>query len=120
VGPEIANASIKMIGSLLLILGLIACLFYLFKRFRFGSFSQKNVPRMRLIGTLNLAPKRGLALVEIRDQWLLVGVGTENVTLISSLERPEEAEEAVARPAASFSSVLRKTGVKETPENTSS
>jgi len=112
-----------MIGSLLLILGLIACLFYLFKRLRFGSFSQKNVPRMRLIGSLNLAPKRGLALVEIRDQWLLVGVGTENVTLISTLERPED-QEGTAQPAAplaaSFSSVLKKTRGRETPESTSS
>lgn len=45
---------------------------------------------MRILGTLNLAPKRAIALIEIYNQWLIVGIGTENVTLISKLDRPQE------------------------------
>ena len=43
---------------------------------------------MRILGMLQLAPKRAIALVEVCDQWLIVGVGTENVTLISKIEPP--------------------------------
>ena len=82
--------SLKMTGSLILILGLIILLFYVLKRLRLGSLSLNRYPEMRVLGTINLAPKRAIALVEICDQWLVVGVGTENVTLLSKLDRPPE------------------------------
>jgi len=87
---DFGSASIKMIGSLVFILALILCLFFLVKRLRLSSLSLDNYPEMRLIGRLTLAPKRAIALVEICDQWLIVGIGTENVTLISKLDsRPD-------------------------------
>ena len=89
-GVDFGSAFIKMIGALLLILGLIMLLLYLLKRLRLRSLSLENYPEMRLIGMLNLAPKRSLALVELLDQWLLVGIGSENVTLISKFKRPVE------------------------------
>jgi len=50
---------------------------------------------MRILGTLNLAPKRAIALIEVCDQWLIVGIGTENVTLISRLDQPPELDNPV-------------------------
>jgi flagellar biogenesis protein FliO len=44
---------------------------------------------MKLLGTLSLAPKRGIALVEVCDQWFVIGIGSENVSLISKVDRPE-------------------------------
>lgn len=85
-----ATSAIKTAGSLLLVLGLIICLFYFLKKIRFGSASAQGAARMRLISTLSLAPKRSVALIEIRDQWLVVGIGTESVTLLSQINRPEE------------------------------
>ncbi|MBN1106935.1 MAG: flagellar biosynthetic protein FliO [Deltaproteobacteria bacterium] len=87
---DFADATVKMAGSLLLILGLIFCFFYLMRRFRFRSLSGGVHPRMRLVQLLNLAPKRALALVEVCDQWLVLGVGTESVQLVSKIDRPEE------------------------------
>ena len=87
---DFAAVSIKMAGSLVLILGIIIVLFYLFKRLRLGPLSHNKFPEMRILGTLSLAPKRAIALIEVCDQWLIVGIGTENVTLISKLVRPTE------------------------------
>jgi len=103
-------ASIKMAGSLIVILGLILGLFYVIKRFRWAASSMNPYPQMRIVGTLNLAPKRALTLVEICDQWLVVGVGTENVTLISQFDRPEEIQEArkVDRGSGRFQALLEK------------
>ena len=81
-----------MIISLIVILGLIIFLFFLLKRLRLSPVYGNRVPVMRILGTLSLAPKRAIALVEIMDQWLIVGIGTENVTLISRLERPLEVD----------------------------
>jgi len=87
---DFGSASIKMAGSLVFVLALILCIFFLVKRLRLGSLALDNYPEMRLISRLTLAPKRAIALVEICDQWLIVGIGTENVTLISKLDsRPD-------------------------------
>lgn len=75
-----------------MVLGLIVCLFYVFKKIRFGPAATAGLARMRLLSTLSLAPKRTVALVEIRDQWLVVGVGTDAVTLLTSMPRPEDAD----------------------------
>jgi len=82
-----------MFGSLLLVLGLILALFYLSRRLRLrGSSHSSHVPRMRLLGTLNIAPKRALALVEFSGKWMIVGIGAENVNLITTLDRPPDME----------------------------
>lgn len=109
-GADLAASAVKTIGALFLVLGLIVCLFYGIKRVRFGGASSDRTTRMRLLGMLNLAPKRSVALVEVRDQWLVLGLGTESVTLLSSMPRPEEAErpEPVnASGAPSFRALLR-------------
>lgn len=74
---------------LIIILGLILGLFFIMRRLKLGALSGNRVPLMRILGTLSLAPKRGIALVEICDQWLVIGIGTENVNLISKVDRPE-------------------------------
>jgi flagellar protein FliO/FliZ len=86
----IGEASLKMIGSLLLIVGLILLLFYLIKRLRLNPLALRRDPQMRLIETLNLAPKRSVSLIEVRDHWLVLGVGAESVTLLSRLDAPPQ------------------------------
>jgi flagellar biosynthetic protein FliO len=82
--------SIKMFLSLLLMLGLIYALYYIMKRLKIGPLTGSRPASMRLLGTLSLAPKRGIALVEVCGQWFVIGIGSENVSLISKVERPEE------------------------------
>jgi flagellar protein FliO/FliZ len=93
---ELETAAIRTLASLGLVVGLIVCLFYLLRRWRLGALGPNNQSAMRLIGTLSLAPRRSLALVEIADQWLVVGVGADQVTLITKLERPPEPDHQVA------------------------
>ena len=87
---ELGNITFKMVGSLVFIIGLILIFVYLLKRFRLGSMSLSRSPIFRLLGSLTLAPKRSIALVEIHNQWLVLGVGTERVTLLSKMDRPGE------------------------------
>lgn len=90
--PDLGMASLKMIGSLMVVLGLILGLFYALRRLRFRPFQGGPSRQMRLISTLNLAPKRALSLVELNDQWLIIGVGAESVRLITRMDRPPETE----------------------------
>jgi flagellar protein FliO/FliZ len=79
--------SIKMLFALMLMLGLIFALVYLLKRLKMGPLSGNRLPSMRMLGHLSLAPRKGIALVEVCDQWLVIGIG-ENVNLISKIDRP--------------------------------
>ena len=80
--------SIKMFISLIIMLGLIFVLVFMLKRLKMGPLSGSRFPSMRLLGTLSLAPRKGIALVEVCDQWLVIGIGAENVSLISRVDRP--------------------------------
>jgi flagellar biosynthetic protein FliO len=103
--------ALKTAGSLLLILGLIVCLFYVLRRLRFGSATPLSLSRMRVLTTLSLAPKRSIAIVEILDEWLVVGVGTDSVTLLTRIDRPlgvSEPERDESTAPDSFRSLLKK------------
>jgi len=90
---ELGSTTIKMFGSLMIVLGMILVLFYLARKLKLRSgFRSAAIPEMRLVETLNLAPKRGLALVEFSGQWLIVGIGAENVSLIAKMDRPQTEE----------------------------
>jgi len=80
--------SIKMALALILMLGLIFALVYILKRLKIGPLSGGGSHPMRLLGYLSLAPRKGIALVEVCDQWIVVGVGSDTVNLISKVERP--------------------------------
>jgi len=113
--PDLGIASLKMFGSLILVLGLIILILFLLKKLRISPLANNRIPVMRIIGTLNLAPKRAVALIEVCDQWLLVGIGTENVTLISKFDQPCDVENMNIRDTAdgrSFHTFLQRFGLQ--------
>ena len=81
-------ASIKMFGTLVLITCLIILLVFFLKRFRLKSFSIRGVSQLRLIGILNLSPKTAVAVVEVCGEWLVLGLASERVTLLTKLSPP--------------------------------
>ena len=88
-------AFLKMAGTLILVTAMIFMVIYLLKRFRLKSLSLKKIPEIRLISTLNLGVKKSIALVEVCDEWLVLGVGTQSVTLLTKLERPSQAADSL-------------------------
>ena len=107
---EMTTAALKMLGSLILVIGLIVTLFYLARKVRGRVAGPGRTARMQLIETLTIAPRRWVALVEIRDQWLILGVGSEEVRLLSQLQRPVESETMERRPGThdGFQSILKR------------
>lgn len=116
---DLSTNALKSVGALLLVLGLIVCLFYVLKKTRLGRSAQ-GPARLRLLNTLSVAPKRSVALVEVRDQWLVVGVGAESVTLLCRMERPEGGQEGPARgfsTGTDFKSVLEDSKSTAAPDH---
>lgn len=115
--------SIKLAIFFLVIFVLMALFFFIIKRVKGGSFSMGKYPVMKNLATLSLGPRKSLALIEICDQWLLVGVGTENISLISKIDKPFDTSQfgdTITHEGNIFASFLSKAGMKHNVPKTSS
>ncbi len=81
---------VKMISALLLVLGLILGSAFLFKRY-FGSRlgRWKNAPLIQVLSTTYLGPKREVSIIEVGDQYLVVGVTPYQISLLSQLDESQ-------------------------------
>lgn len=75
--------TLKALGSLILVLGVIVVFFYLLKKI--SSPSKLSSGRLRLKGRLYLDNKHSLAIVEIDKKELLIGIA-DNITLLKELD----------------------------------
>ncbi len=107
---DMTAATLKMLASLALIVGIIIVVFYLLKRLRGLSAVSRGGPSMRIVGSLPIAPKRSVTVVEVGEKWLVLGVGTDNINLLSTMEPTEEVagkNHTSARPGGSFQRILQ-------------
>ena len=115
--------SLKLAIFLLVMFALMILFLFFIKRVKNGSFAIGKYPLMKNLATLSLGPKRSLALVEVCDQWLLVGVGTENISLISKIDKPSDysqLDSSLPQEGNLFDSFLSKAGLKlKTPDSKS-
>lgn len=119
---DLRLASLKMAAALVIVIGIIVVLFYLSKRFGGGRFSLNGSPAMRVIGSLSLAPKRSIALVEVCGEWLVLGIGTETITLLGRVEVPPTIDDMIPSENGAhctFKSLLMKK-VRRPPQGTGS
>lgn len=107
--------SFKLAIFLMVIFALMILFYFIIRRVKGGTFAMGKYSVMKNLATLHLAPKRSLALVEVCDQWLLVGVGTENISLISKIDKPSDSSQYAGIPpqeGSIFDTFLLKAGLK--------
>lgn len=75
----------SMILSLLMVLALIFISALVLKRF---NFTQQNSGQMKVISSLSLGVKERLVVAQVGEQQLVLGVTSQQITLIKSLEEP--------------------------------
>jgi flagellar protein FliO/FliZ len=90
-GPELVGSIAQMVGSLILVIGIILIIYYLAGRFmkipQGGGFRY-----IRVVETRHLAPKKSLVLVEVGGEYLLLSNSGEGVNFIKQVEMLEEIE----------------------------
>ena len=92
-GPGLAGSLMQMVGSLVLVVGIILILYYLAGRFLKLSRPQGGgAGYIRVVETRHLAPKKSLMLIEVGGEYLLLSNSGEAVTLIKQVEMLEEIE----------------------------
>ena len=88
--------------SLLVVLAAIGVVAFLFKRIGPGGAPQTRM--MRVVSQLPLGAREKISIVEVDDQWLVLGVTSQQITLLTQTAR----KDVVATPQAanSFSALL--------------
>ncbi|WP_157861450.1 flagellar biosynthetic protein FliO [Desulfurivibrio alkaliphilus] len=81
---------LKAFGVLLLMIGLMLFVAALLKRLGFGQGGFRGQGELiRVIETRSVGPKKYLAVVEVGGEFLLLGIGDQQINLLTRLENDE-------------------------------
>ncbi|UUZ53011.1 flagellar biosynthetic protein FliO [Massilia sp. H-1] len=78
---------VQTITGLLLVLGALALFAWAMKRF--GPKAQAGAGGLRIVGGLNLGGRERIVLVEVGDQWIVVGASPGRVNALHTLPRQD-------------------------------
>ncbi|CNI16226.1 flagellar protein FliO [Yersinia massiliensis] len=77
-------------GGLVIVLMIFVVAALLFKRFQLFSGRLQGDTIISIKRNLPLGPRGRLVVVEFNQQWLLLGVSAENISCLSSIDKPED------------------------------
>jgi flagellar protein FliO/FliZ len=101
-----AGSFFQVLLGLIVVLGLMAAAAWSLKRFNLTRIAG-NAP-VKVIGGVSVGNRERVIVVEVADQWIVVGVATGQVTALSTMARPEHVPVTPAAPDASnFSNWLK-------------
>ncbi len=110
---SLALAIAKSFGALILVLGLLLLLAAAIRRLGLSGHAPGDAGLIRVLDTRMIAPKKYVAIIEIADQTVAVGITEQQITLLGQLEETDSLRAARAgakRPgdllASRFATVL--------------
>lgn len=99
------SSLVKMISSLLIVLALILLVAYLVRRFLNSRLSRwRSAPMIQLLSTTYLGAKRQISVIEVGQEYLVVGVTPNQISLITKLEHAPIPSESTAETGEIISS----------------
>ena len=104
-----AGSLVQTILALILVLGLLVGLAWFLKRF--GPKLPQGTAKLRIVGALNLGGRERVIVVEVGDQWIVVGASPGRVNALATMPRQEGPAELAepAAPAPNFAQWLKQT-----------
>ncbi|HIF9060499.1 TPA: flagellar biosynthetic protein FliO [Photobacterium damselae] len=88
------------LASLLLVIGLIFLLAWLVKRMRVTGFKGRQ-QELQIVSQLAVGTKERIALVQVGQEQVLVGITAHNISLLTKLEHPVTLDKVAGRDFAS-------------------
>ena len=111
-GPS-TGTLLQTIFALVLVLALLAALAWLAKRY--GPKMAGGGGHLRMVGALNIGGRERIMVVEVGDQWIVVGASPGRINALATMPKQEAGVQSTATlagsapPAASFSDWLKQT-----------
>jgi flagellar protein FliO/FliZ len=112
----VAPAAVQTIFALIAVLALLAALLWFMKRF--GPKSHVGTAPVRLVGALSLGGRERIMVVEVGNQWIVVGASPGRVNALATMPAQNAAPGAASLdatlaehqpPASSFGDWLKQT-----------
>ena len=85
-----AGSLMQTTFALLLVLGLLAALAWFLKRY--GPKAAGGSANLRMVGALNLGGRERIMVVEVGDQWIVVGASPGRVNALATMPRQHTVE----------------------------
>jgi flagellar protein FliO/FliZ len=98
---------VKMISALVIVLGAMAGILYLFRRIsgrRLGGIDDGSL--MRILASRYLGPKNVIVLVRVLDQVLAIGISNHRMSLLASFPESGIAEKIPGRSENKFGGMM--------------
>ena len=97
--PSAAGSLLTPIFALLFVLALLVAIAWLLKRY--GPKATGAGSTVRLVGSLSLGGRERIIVIEVADQWIVVGAAPGRVNALATMPRPAGATTSagVAPPA---------------------
>ncbi|MEC5162267.1 MULTISPECIES: flagellar biosynthetic protein FliO [unclassified Janthinobacterium] len=106
-----AGSLLQTILALLFVLALLGGLAWFMKRF--GPKVAGGNSRLRLLSSMSLGGRERVMLIEVGDQWIVVGASPGRVNALATMPRQDDASATAGQPnspaAANFSEWLKQT-----------
>jgi flagellar protein FliO/FliZ len=107
-GAAVAGAGlVQTIFALLVVLAALAALAWFLKRFGPGQASGQG--NLHIVGALSLGGRERIVVVEVGEQWIVVGASPGRINALATLPRQEGVAPIGATPAQPFADWLKKT-----------
>lgn len=90
------TSTLRMVGALGLVLGLMILILWLARRYLFDRFKVTGGPLVTVLASRHIAPRRQVVVVRVADQVLVLGVTGDSINLLSRLDDTEAVHDALA------------------------
>jgi flagellar protein FliO/FliZ len=123
--PAINAATSPVAGFFQILFGLIAVLaimaFAAWSFKKIGPVTSLNKLPVKVIGGVSVGNREKIMVIEVADQWLVVGVTSNQINTLSTLNKQEQFlnDTVMSNPTEQFSSWLKKTIEKRNATSTS-
>lgn len=101
----------KVLGGLLLVLAMMAGSAWLLKRFGLNKATAGST--IKIVGGVSVGNRERVLVLEIADQWIVVGVAPGRVSSIATLPRQEQILPTVNEPASNNFAVWLKQTIEK-------
>jgi flagellar protein FliO/FliZ len=112
---DFTSALTQMLVGLFLVLAVLVGLYWLVRRF-LPRPALAGGAHLRMLGRLNLGPRKYLALVEVAGRVLVLGVTSERISLLETVREPKRVAEMTADQGGSFLKAFKRAAVKSKEE----
>jgi flagellar protein FliO/FliZ len=86
-GPASAGSLLQVLFGLVVVLGLMAACAWMLRRF--GAAKTSGGANIRIVGGVSVGTRERVMVVEVADQWIVVGVAPGQVRALSTMPKQD-------------------------------